>query len=42
MTFGLVHAGYSLSEWQTVKLTFFVPCNLGFQTTKMLGISADD
>ena len=42
MAFGLVHASYSLSEWQTVKLTFFAPCNLGFQTTMTLVISADD
>ena len=27
MTFGLVHASYSLPEWQAVKLTFFAPCN---------------
>ena len=26
MTFGLVHANYSLPEWQAVKLTFFAPC----------------
>ena len=26
MTCGLVHASYSLSEWQSVKLTFFAPC----------------
>ena len=25
MTFGLVRDGYSLSEWQAVKLTFFAP-----------------
>ena len=25
MTFGLVHAIYSLPEWQAVKLTFFAP-----------------
>ena len=25
MTFGLVHADYSLPEWQAVKLTFFAP-----------------
>ena len=25
MTCGLVHASYSLPEWQTVKLTFFAP-----------------
>ena len=27
MTFGLVHASYSLPEWQAVKLTLFAPCN---------------
>ena len=26
MTFGLVHASYSLPEWQAVKLAFFAPC----------------
>ena len=26
MTFGLVHASYSLPFGQAVKLTFFVPC----------------
>ena len=26
MTCGLLHASYSLSEWQAVKLTFFAPC----------------
>ena len=26
MTFGLVHASYSLPEWQAVKLTSFAPC----------------
>ena len=26
MTFELVHANYSLPEWQAVKLTFFPPC----------------
>ena len=26
MTCGLVHASYSFSEWQAVKLTFFSPC----------------
>ena len=25
MTFGVVHASYSLPEWQAVKLTFFAP-----------------
>ena len=25
MNFGLVHASYSLPEWQAVKLTFFAP-----------------
>ena len=28
MTCGLVHASYSLSEWQAVKLTFFAPCDV--------------
>ena len=28
MTFGLVHASYSLPEWQAVKLTFFAHCNI--------------
>ena len=28
MTCGLVHASYSLPEWQVVKLTFFAPCML--------------
>ena len=28
MTFGLVHASYSLPERQAVKLTFFSPCFL--------------
>ena len=27
MTCGLVHASYSLPEWQAVKLTFFAPCH---------------
>ena len=26
MTFGLVNAGFSLPEWQAVKMTFFAPC----------------
>ena len=26
MTFGLVHASYSLPEWPAVKLTSFAPC----------------
>ena len=25
MSFGLVHASYSLPKWQAVKLTFFAP-----------------
>ena len=29
MTCGLVHASYSLTEWQTVKLTFFAPWKSG-------------
>ena len=28
MTFGLVHANYSLPKWQTVTLTFFALCFL--------------
>ena len=27
MTFGLVHASYSLPKWQAVKMTFFAPWN---------------
>ena len=27
MNFGLVHASYSLPEWQAVKLTFFARCS---------------
>ena len=26
MTFGLIHASYSLPDWQDVKLTFFASC----------------
>ena len=26
MTCGLVHASFSMPEWQAVKLTFFAPC----------------
>ena len=25
MTFGLVHASFSLPEWQALKITFFAP-----------------
>ena len=32
MTLGLVHANYSLLEWQAVKLTFFAPCKIAFIT----------
>ena len=35
MTCGLVHASYSLPEWQAVKLTFFTPCNI--QKKKKIG-----
>ena len=28
MTCGLVHASYSLHEWQAVKLTFYAPWNI--------------
>ena len=31
MTCGLVHAIYSLPEWQAVKLTFFAPCKIFVQ-----------
>ena len=27
MTCGLLHASYSLPEWQAIKLTFFAPWN---------------
>ena len=27
MMFGLVNVNFSLPEWQTVKVTFFAPCN---------------
>ena len=26
MTFGLVHASFSLPKWQALKMTFFAPC----------------
>ena len=26
MIFGLVNVGFSLPEWQAVKMTFFAPC----------------
>ena len=32
MTLGLVHANYSLLEWQAVELTFFAPCKIAFIT----------
>ena len=31
MTCGLVHTSYSLPEWQSLKLTFFAPCQGYFQ-----------
>ena len=34
MTCGLVHASYSLPEWQAVKLTFFTPCNIAKKNWK--------
>ena len=34
VTFGLVHASYSLPEWQAVKLTFFTPWGLYFNFSK--------
>ena len=36
MTCGLVHASYSLPEWQAVKLTFFAPCFMGSAHTLKL------
>ena len=30
INFGLVHASYSLPEWQAVKLAFFAPCLRSF------------
>ena len=30
MICGLLHASYSLPEWQAIKLTFFAPWNLVF------------
>ena len=30
MTCGLLHASYSLPEWQAINLTFFAPWNLVF------------
>ena len=38
MTCGLVHASYSLPEWQAVKLTFFAPCSVARKKTRGLGI----
>ena len=35
MTCGLVHATYSLPEWQAVKLTFFAPCFMGSAHTHL-------
>ena len=38
MTFGLVHASYSLPEWQAVKPTFFAPwCLWGFLCIREAG-----
>ena len=36
MTCGLVHASYSLHEWQSVILTFFPPCQLSILITIIL------
>ena len=38
MTCGLIHASYSLPEWQAVKLTFFAPCSsaICFGTSRLL------
>ena len=40
MTCGLVHASYSLPEWQAVKLTFFAPCSRSVGQTGKKYISA--
>ena len=38
MTCGRVHASYSLSEWQAVKLTFFAPCKGTMRISKGPGM----
>ena len=43
MTYGLLHASYSLLERQAVKLTFFAPCNFHkFQSNPSLPFIATD
>ena len=39
MTFGLVHASYSLPEWQAVKMTFFAPWNSRIRPTSHIYFS---
>ena len=39
MTCGLVHASYSLPEWQAVKLTFFAPCTGNTRHSRLLAAS---
>jgi len=39
MTFGLVHASYSLPEWQAVKLAFFAPCSLPLHVVKVKALA---
>ena len=38
MTCGLVHAIYSLPEWQAVKLTYFTPCFHTWQVYRFLSV----
>ena len=42
MTCGLVHAIYSLPEWQAVKLTFFAPCKAVMLIYKTKQMDQDD
>ena len=39
MTFGLVHASYSLPKWQAVKMTFFAPWNSRIRPTSYIYFS---
>ena len=42
MICGLVHAIYSLPEWQAVKLTFFAPCKAVMLIYKTIQMDQDD
>ena len=44
MTSGLVNAGFSLPEWQAVKMIFFAPgcCHLQDQSAKKVSFTACD